>query len=283
VIAETQQEVVGRGKNMLKFSRSANFGGKSLILSGFQAYRSDKYKRRDKSAFTLAEVLITLGIIGVVAAMTIPTLMTKVKTARYRTAFKKGLSTLNQAVKMNYANYGWDFASLYSTNFECYKIGKGENHTPESDKTICAIMNGNLTGKTFLGNLQDDNNDYVTNLYSEIPGSSPAYYVLYQLADGIIVGLHTNQGYRSEETACNFNEIKNATSYSPCNGFIDVNGKAGPNRIITCADASANRYISTTLTNCTLEKDIGDVIPILFYDQTVVPATNAAMSLFNSK
>ena len=31
-----------------------------------------------KSAFTLAEVLITLGIIGVVAAMTIPTLMTNI-------------------------------------------------------------------------------------------------------------------------------------------------------------------------------------------------------------
>ena len=31
------------------------------------------------SAFTLAEVLITLGIIGIVAAMTIPTLMTKIQ------------------------------------------------------------------------------------------------------------------------------------------------------------------------------------------------------------
>ena len=32
----------------------------------------------NKKAFTLAEVLITLGIIGVVAAMTIPTLMTNI-------------------------------------------------------------------------------------------------------------------------------------------------------------------------------------------------------------
>nr|MBP7211932.1 type II secretion system protein [bacterium] len=35
-----------------------------------------------KSAFTLAEVLITLGIIGVVAAMTIPTLMNKTSEAQ---------------------------------------------------------------------------------------------------------------------------------------------------------------------------------------------------------
>ena len=35
------------------------------------------FKGGCKVAFTLAEVLITLGIIGVVAAMTIPTLITK--------------------------------------------------------------------------------------------------------------------------------------------------------------------------------------------------------------
>ena len=34
-------------------------------------------KFMNKRAFTLAEVLITLGIIGVVAAMTLPTLLNK--------------------------------------------------------------------------------------------------------------------------------------------------------------------------------------------------------------
>lgn len=37
-------------------------------------------------AFTLAEVLITLGIIGVVAAMTMPTLMNSTNGAQYKTA-----------------------------------------------------------------------------------------------------------------------------------------------------------------------------------------------------
>ena len=36
--------------------------------------------------FTLAEVLITLGIIGVVAAMTMPTLLNSTQGAQYRTA-----------------------------------------------------------------------------------------------------------------------------------------------------------------------------------------------------
>lgn len=48
-------------------------------------------------AFTLAEVLITLGIIGVVAAMTIPTLMNKTNEAELKTAWKKQFSVINQA------------------------------------------------------------------------------------------------------------------------------------------------------------------------------------------
>ena len=44
--------------------------------------------------FTLAEVLITLGIIGVVAAMTIPTLIANTNSAKFRSQFKKSLSTI---------------------------------------------------------------------------------------------------------------------------------------------------------------------------------------------
>ncbi|MCM1339484.1 MAG: prepilin-type N-terminal cleavage/methylation domain-containing protein [Muribaculaceae bacterium] len=50
-------------------------------------------------AFTLAEVLITLGIIGVVAAMTIPNLMAKISEKRYQASYRKAYSTLNQALK----------------------------------------------------------------------------------------------------------------------------------------------------------------------------------------
>ncbi len=71
----------------------------------------------DNNAFTLAEVLITLGIIGVVAAMTIPTLMTNINGAKYRNQFKKSLSTLNQAVRMNKANFDFDFAD-FAVDFE---------------------------------------------------------------------------------------------------------------------------------------------------------------------
>jgi len=53
---------------------------------------------RVASAFTLAEVLITLVIIGVIAAITVPTLITKYQKEQTVTRLKKVYSTLTQAV-----------------------------------------------------------------------------------------------------------------------------------------------------------------------------------------
>lgn len=64
--------------------------------------------------FTLAEVLITLGIIGVVAAMTIPTLMNQTGQVAFKTGLKKAVSTLNQAITMSVALDTTDFSGLGS-------------------------------------------------------------------------------------------------------------------------------------------------------------------------
>lgn len=48
-------------------------------------------------AFTLAEVLITLGLIGIVAAITIPNLMNKTNDNEFKTAYKKAYSAAAQA------------------------------------------------------------------------------------------------------------------------------------------------------------------------------------------
>ena len=52
-----------------------------------------------KIAFTLAETLITIGIIGVVAALTIPGLINNYKAHRLHTQFLKSYSTIQQAFK----------------------------------------------------------------------------------------------------------------------------------------------------------------------------------------
>lgn len=56
-----------------------------------------------KKAFTLAEVLITLGIIGVVAAMTIPALITNYQKKVTATRVKKAYAELLQAIKLSEA------------------------------------------------------------------------------------------------------------------------------------------------------------------------------------
>lgn len=59
-----------------------------------------------KKGFTLAEVLITLAIIGVVAALTIPTLLSNNNTEMFRTNLKKQYSILSQAIDSLYLQNG---------------------------------------------------------------------------------------------------------------------------------------------------------------------------------
>lgn len=58
------------------------------------------YNFRRFVAFTLAEVLITLGIIGVVAALTIPTVISSVQHKELEVGLKNAYSTLSEALKM---------------------------------------------------------------------------------------------------------------------------------------------------------------------------------------
>jgi len=84
-------------------------------------------------AFTLAEVLITLGIIGIVAEMTIPTLTTNYQKQVAVTQLKQTYSDLANAVKLSEADNGesasWNFDSgddiaashtFYDTYFKPY-------------------------------------------------------------------------------------------------------------------------------------------------------------------
>lgn len=49
---------------------------------------------RLKKGFTLAEILIVLMVIGVIATMTVPSMMKNVQEAQYKTAFKKAYNTI---------------------------------------------------------------------------------------------------------------------------------------------------------------------------------------------
>ena len=65
-----------------------------------------------KNGFTLAETLITLAIIGIVAALTMPTLMQAYKKRVVETRLAKFYSTINQEIKLSEIDNGpveyWD-------------------------------------------------------------------------------------------------------------------------------------------------------------------------------
>ena len=151
--------------------------------AGFQTKEMKLKKRTDanntskKVAFTLAEVLITLGIIGVVVAMTLPTLINNAQNKQLEVAFKKSYSALSQiAQRVALEDYGGQipddalFESLgyyakYLNGKRC--TGTAENGCPAIEGTnYCNFMN--KTYKDFSGKVSASclGNDYVVNVVS---------------------------------------------------------------------------------------------------------------------
>ena len=59
------------------------------------------------TAFTLAEVIITIGIIGVVAAMTLPSVITNYRIKQHEAAFKRADALIQQAIKKSLFEMGY--------------------------------------------------------------------------------------------------------------------------------------------------------------------------------
>lgn len=245
--------------------------------------------------FTLAEVLITLGIIGVVAAMTIPTLIANTNGAKYRSQFKKTISTLNQAGLMSQAQYDFDYAGTTGT-CDDDATDSAEQH-PEITMTFCSILNGTLTGQTMQG--------HVSDLKRNANGTEVAYamvrpdtfgntipedytgYVAYTLADGSIVafdpdavGCELPIGTQMTNTVIDAGGV-----LENCVGFIDVNGVTLPNREVNCGTGAAGTATTNVQTPCAVKNDANhmtDIFPIVFHDSTVEPASDAAKYVLTS-
>ncbi|MBQ8460291.1 type II secretion system protein [bacterium] len=233
-----------------------------------------------KVAFTLAEVLITLGIIGVVAALTIPTLIANTRSQQYRSQFKKTISTLSQAGKMAKAQYDFSYGDIKDN------CTSPASDNPESVMTICAIMNGTLKGLTYLGKLGEVKGKD-GNIYEIGRNSSVRYYTttegkyMYALADGSIVGIGDQTSF-SDGT--HGGQVREGSGFY---GFIDVNGFALPNVEVSCEDNSTTseyaQYPSTV--PCVVPNDakhMTDVYPVWFQEDGVVPNSNAALYVLNT-
>ena len=195
-----------------------NFG---LTLAEGATHVANRKNSR-KAAFTLAEVLITLGIIGVVAAMTLPSLIQNYQKKALATQTQKFYSMMSQAVKQYMADYGVDDlrnTPLASDNYENddspEAIASIRDFATKYLKVVKECKSRDEGGdncfapeyRTWDNSIQDDENTYnfTTSMYS-----SQRDYVL---ADGSVIRMDY---YRQE---------------GPINLYVDVNGKKGPNRV----------------------------------------------------
>jgi len=74
-------------------------------------------KMNSKHGFTLAEILITLTVIGVVAALTIPTLLQNTQQAELKTALKRNFADLSQATNLIKNDLGGSFVGAFPGNY----------------------------------------------------------------------------------------------------------------------------------------------------------------------
>ena len=66
-----------------------------------------------KPAFTMAEVLITLGIIGIVAAMTLPSLVGKYQFKVFEVGLKKQYSRIQNSINLGVNEEGYQYCYVY--------------------------------------------------------------------------------------------------------------------------------------------------------------------------
>lgn len=156
-------------------------------------------------AFTLAEVLITLGIIGVVAAMAIPTLINKTNEAEFNTGLKKAYSVLSNAVTMIIANNG------------AVNVGTASSTDSVMRSEFCNVMNCSKQDTT--------SNIFGPSNYKYYKNSSPSNWpgtgvnnAAAILNDGMFLQFWTG-------TDCTSGGTVNACAYI----YVDVNGTKNPN------------------------------------------------------
>lgn len=175
--------------------------------------REDKYFIAH-FGFTLSEVLITLGIIGIVAALTMPSLIANYQKKVISSQMKKFVSTFSQAYNLAIVNYGepqgWDICSIQTNNANCTKYDGGASQYILSSVKKFDISNN--IPESYKEQLQE-------NLKNTIGGGWPNWsnIKVWALNDGSII-------YNMEDWVMNNGNI--ATTF-----MVDVNGLKKPNRL----------------------------------------------------
>lgn len=219
---------------------------------------------RRHAGFTLAEVLITLGIIGVVAAMTIPTLMSNTGKSEFKTAYKKIISAVNQAVTMSVAIDYLDFGDAYAG-------------TANTESIYRILQNKMQIAKTETSS----SNPEIMRMFNSTGGSN---YTIF-FADGMVLS------YPQSAANCT-NQLANARR-SVCAAIVDVNGTKNPNKLSHCQWSSSDGTGSTKTDDksvtggggaCVEENTyIADQFSVIFKGQQLIPNGYAARYVLYEK
>ncbi len=173
-------------------------------------------------AFSLAEVLITLGIIGVVAAFTLPILIKNYQMKSFEVAFKKQYSVLNNAI--NYIQLNNNLTECYVSVITVNYQGRPADMYSGRNSDCVALKNeliSNLkltpiskySGFTSMSKAKADGvvtTNGSVDYYSALMYSSNFYL----LPDGAVV-MFSDSG-----SSYFYNDLI----------FIDINGEKGPNK-----------------------------------------------------
>lgn len=157
-----------------------------------------------KLGFTLSEVLMTLAILGVVAAITIPMISQNKKNHEYKTGYKKAISTINQALEQHYALEGMTVQDYVSAEELVNYLFKARMNT--------------IDGTSVFTNTECENN-----------GDS----AVFTTADGMIFCI-SNFATDTENpvgSTCDMNDEHPCTDIDGPNLWIDVNGERKPNKL----------------------------------------------------
>ncbi|MDO5436682.1 MAG: type II secretion system protein [bacterium] len=232
-----------------------------------------------QKAFTLAEVLITLAIIGVVAAVSIPSVISNSQQQEFKTGLRKAVSVLNSAITMNMALDGetpYDNANLFGYLMKHMSIIES---TTRLDKKYAILLSGSYTGTA--GNSAFYTTD---GMRFEIRYGGDAIKDSFPLYENSDIYLCTQGAAGSfnayPDLTCGgcgslgLNNNSDNTTKPPCLVVVDVNGDRKPNpNNVNCKNASCAKPFKFSDPD---GKKLTDIFSLMITDKQVLPYGTAA-------
>ena len=145
-----------------------------------------------KAAFTLAEVLITLGIIGIVAAITLPTIINNYRVKVLENQFRKADSLLQQAFRKSVNELGYTDVSEFtipgSPTHQYFTQEKWAQLQVEAQELNKIWLSQFKIIKTVTGDEKARKGIKCYNFFGNVlPGHWGCFQTAYMLADGMSI------------------------------------------------------------------------------------------------